>query len=400
MMKSEKMSLWLKTLADALGQGGLVRIALNKPTSDTDDLKSIDIKPVQIKNQVKLSFTYHHKTNDLIKNYTLDEAKALLTTYLSEKFANARLFTLESDWQLTRQGEGHAIHKHPPSEKNAPKFTHNRAKNHIIKSSDKGWMFGLGLSDQSGAILPTAQDKFRQINKYIEILHALIKQLPEHETLRIVDMGSGKGYLTFALYDYMMNTLKRRAIVTGVEMRSDLVKTCNTIAEICGFTNLKFVQGAIENYDCQNANIVIALHACDTATDDALFKAITAKADLIIVAPCCHKQVRREIESGQGASDHDLNFLMCYGTYVEQISEMLTDGLRAQLLELSGYKTNVFEFISNNHTPKNMMITALRQEEPTPNNSAILASISKTKARFGIQKLHLQELLFPKHAHQ
>jgi 2-polyprenyl-3-methyl-5-hydroxy-6-metoxy-1,4-benzoquinol methylase len=390
MNNSPRLVEWFGALESALGEGTLVKLALNKPTPTAGDLKSIDIRPLLIKGEVKLSFTYHHKTNDIVKNYTVDEAKALIVANLAEKFANGRLFTLDADLQLTRQGEGHAVHRHPPTEKTAPKLDHNRAKNRILKEG-KGWMYGLGLSDVHGKVLPTAQDKYRQINKYIEILDGLIKQMPQDKALTIVDMGAGKGYLTFALYDHFVNTLKRAANVTGVEFRTELVKVCNDVAAASGFNGLQFQQGTIESYNCTGADIVIALHACDTATDDAIAKAIHANAALIVVAPCCHKQIRREIEKGNGK--HELDFLMKYGTYVERISEMVTDGLRAELMELSGYKTNLFEFISDAHTPKNVMIVAVKQDQPAKNVGKLKASIEATKAQFGIKTHQLEKLL-------
>jgi SAM-dependent methyltransferase len=393
MSSSPRLAEWLGALVSALGQGSFVKLALNKPTQSAGDLKSIDMRPLLIKGEVKLSFTYHYKTNDIVKNYTIDEAKALIVANLSDKFANGRLFTLDADLQLTRQGDGHAIHRHPPTEKTAPKLDHNRAKNRILKG-DKGWMHGLGLSDAAGNVLPTAQDKFRQINKYIEILDGLIKQLPPGEQLTVIDMGAGKGYLTFALYDHLTHTLKRDAKVTGVEFRPELVKLCNDIAAASGFVKLSFEQGTIEDHDCSGANIVIALHACDTATDDAIAKAVKANADLIVVAPCCHKQIRREIEKGGKLSaDNPLDFLMKYGTYVERISEMVTDGMRAELMELSGYKTNLFEFISDAHTPKNVMIVAVRSKNLYIDRINRNLALQSTKSKFGISSHYLEKLL-------
>jgi Methyltransferase domain len=393
MNSSPRLVEWLSALTSALSEGRMAKLALNKPTENAGDLKSIDVRPLLIKGDVKLSFTYHYKTNDIVKNYTIEEAKALITANLSEKFANGRLFTLDADLQLTRQGEGHAIHRHPPTESSAPQLQHNRAKNRIIKA-DKGWMYGLGLSDAQGNILPTAQDKYRQINKYIEVLDNLIKQLPEMQVLNITDMGAGKGYLTFALYDHLINTLHRPANVTGVEFRKDLVKLCNETAAASGFDGLSFVEGTIEGYDCTGADIVIALHACDTATDDAIAKAIHANASLIVVAPCCHKQIRREMEkSKQTNADNPLDFLLKYGTYTERIAEMVTDGLRAELMELSGYKTNLFEFISDAHTAKNVMIVATQQAVSDKKSAALRASLAKTKQQFGIGVHYLEGLL-------
>ncbi len=238
-----------------------------------------------------------------------------------------------------------------------------------------------------------SQDKFRQINKYVEVLDGLIKPPDSGEKLRIVDMGAGKGYLTFALYDHLANSLRLDVDVVGVEQREDLVALCNDIARAEDFKNLRFVQGSIAKHDCAGADIVIALHACDTATDDAINKAIRAQASLIVVAPCCHKQIRREMERGSGT--HSLGVLMRHGTYVDRLAEMVTDGLRAELLELQGYKTKLFEFVSDAHTPKNVMIVASRQASGRRPEEVekLRASIAATKAQFGIAAHHLERLL-------
>jgi SAM-dependent methyltransferase len=393
MATDPRLQSWLGSLREALDASGFVRLQLNKPAEEAEDLKSVDVRPLMIKGDLKLSFTFHYKTNDIVKNYSFEESAAMLTALLSGKFANARMFTLSADLQLSRQGEGFALHKHPASEAKAPQLDHNRAKQRIV-AGDKGWMHALGLTDTKGAVLPTAQDKYRQINKYIEVLDGLVKQLPERKTIKIADMGAGKGYLTFALYDHLANTLKRKAVVTGVEYRPDLVALCNDTAQASGFDGLRFVPGTIEDYDCAGADIVIALHACDTATDDAIAKAVHADASLIVVAPCCHKQIRREMEKGvKAGADNPLDFLMKYGTYTERIAEMVTDGLRAEMLELSGYKTNLFEFISDTHTPKNVMIVASKLAQPGKNLAKIAASIEATKAQFGIGEHYLEGLL-------
>lgn len=396
-LNDPRLQDWLATLRRSIGDHQFVRLQLNKPTPQAGDLKMIDVRPLVIKREIKLSFTHRHKTNDIVKNYTLDEAVAIISANLAEKFANARLFTLEGDLQLSRQGEGFALHRHPASETQAPKLDHNRQKNRMV-AGGKGWMTALGLADAKGEVLPTAQDKFRQINKYIEVLDGLVKQLPSgtgtDRPVRIADMGAGKGYLTFALYDHVANTMKLRAEVTGVEVRPDLVKLCNETAKASGFGGLKFVEGTIDSYDCTGTDVVIALHACDTATDDAIAKAVNAHAALIVVAPCCHKQIRREMEkSGKSAKDNPLQFLMQYGTYIERVAEMVTDGMRAELMELSGYKVNLFEFISDTHTPKNVMITAVRQGISDKKAQALQTAIAATKAQFGIGRHALEDKL-------
>ena len=170
-----------------------------------------------------------------------------------------------------------------------------------------------------------------------------------------------------------------------------MVDLCNQIATESGFSGLSFVQGTIEDYEAAGIDLLIALHACDTATDDAIFKGIKAKAELIVVAPCCHKQIRREIEKGK--AKNDLDFLTKYGIFLERQAEMVTDGIRALLLEYAGYKTKVFEFISDAHTPKNVLVVGVRAKDNTSDKGGILEKISNTKKYFGIAYHHLEKLM-------
>ena len=385
------LSAWLDVVSVSFDAGQLIKVSIAKPGANAGDLISIDIRPITVKREIKLSFTHHHKTRDIVKNYSLIEAKALLAPMLSDVFSIANLYTVNFDISLKRQSDQFFLSRANPSLKQVD-FAHNRAKNHLLTGQGKPYLQALGLTDKQGQVLKTAQDKFRQINKYIEIIDGLIKDLPPKK-LRIIDMGAGKGYLTFALYDHLISNLKRDCEITGVEYRADLVKLCNEIAASAAFLNLNFVEGTIAGFDCAGADIVIALHACDTATDDAIAKAVNANAELIVVAPCCHKQIRREMKASDGKSE--LDFLLRFGTYQERLSEMITDGLRAQLMELSGYECNLFEFISDAHTPKNVMIVAKRLKNPRNHaaNAKIAASIAQTKQTFGIGSHQLERLL-------
>jgi SAM-dependent methyltransferase len=188
----------------------------------------------------------------------------------------------------------------------------------------------------------------------------------------------------------LTNVLKLEAAVTGVEFRPDMVALCNKIAQNTGFSTLNFVEGTIEDYDSTGTNILIALHACDTATDDAIYKGITANADLIVVAPCCHKQIRREIEKHKASNE--LDFLTKYGIFLERQAEMVTDGIRAMILEYFGYKTKVFQFISDAHTPKNVLVLGIKNPNAVSKKEEILAKLKATKEYFGIEYHHLERL--------
>jgi hypothetical protein len=204
-------------------------------------------------------------------------------------------------------------------------------------------------------------------------------------------MGAGKGYLTFALYDYLANELHKQTFVKGVEYRKDLVDLCNNIANESQLSGLNFVQGSITDFDSTGTNVLIALHACDTATDDAIYKGILAGADLIVVAPCCHKQIRREIEKYK--MQNELDFLVKHGIFMERQAEMVTDGIRSLIMEYFGYTTKVFQFVSDVHTPKNVMITGEKKSKTASQKAEILEKIQAAKKFFGISSHYLETLM-------
>ena len=231
------------------------------------------------------------------------------------------------------------------------------------------------------------QDKYRQICKFVEIFDSLIRKMQDSANLRVVDMGAGKGYLTFAIYDYLTRQLQGDATVLGIESRDELVDNCNAVARRVGYERLSFQCGTIDDTDVSGADVLVALHACDTATDDAIFKGISAGAELIICAPCCHKQLR-----GQLRASNDLTAILKHGILCERQAEILTDGIRALLLQASGYKARVFEFIMPTHTAKNVMIVGEKLASP-PDPATALQQIAAIKAGYGIEHHHLETLL-------
>jgi len=316
----------------------------------------------------------------------------LISEYLNTGFKIGTLFTSEEDLIFEELNNGKVVLRKTKAVKEIPAGSHDNEKSRLIKPDSKSYLTELKITDADGKVFKNAQDKFRQINHYVEILSSLIKELPEGTIKKVADMGSGKGYLTFALYDYLHSVLKLNSEVVGVEYRQDMVDLCNEVAGKSSFDKLNFVQGTIEDYDASDVNLLIALHACDTATDDAIFKGIKANAELIVVAPCCHKQIRREIE--QNKVKNEVSFLTRYGIFLERQAEMVTDGIRALILEYFGYKTKVFEFISDAHTPKNVLVVGIKSKDKgAKNKEEILQKIKASKAYFGIGYHHLERLL-------
>jgi len=380
----------LSATKTAFLSGTLVQLKLGGYHGDEPELKAVLVKKITVKDGEKYSFTYRYKTRDTIKNFSQSEALALLREGLSDAFRSAQLATTDFDMMFERNGAKMRLKRTEVKGREAPSTDHNRAKNRPLTATDKPWLRELGLAGKDGKVRHDAQDKFRQINKMVEIFAPLIQVIKPERPL-IIDMGAGKGYLDFALYDYLATMAKQPVSIVGVEMREQLVADGNATAKASGFDGLSFQSGTIMDFDASGADAVIALHACDTATDDAIFKGISAGASLIAVAPCCHKQIRRQMEAGQ--ADERLEALLRHGIFLERQAEMVTDTLRALLLELNGYKTKVFEFVSDAHTPKNNLIVAEKDGRVGRDREAVLKQITELKTMFGIEQHYLEGLL-------
>ncbi len=391
-MSIDKLNTFFITLEDQLSSGTFLKINLGNYKGEDETLKKILVKPIQTKKGLFLSYTYRHKTRDITKNYTVKEGVDLLKDYLSfNKFRQANYFSTIKDTSVQLVSATKALIKcSSPQQLTKGDLSHDKNKNRKITPNNTTYLQDLKITNNQGKVYNHAQDKFKQINHYIEILSKLIDQLPIKEKYTAVDMGSGKGYLTFALYDYLTNHLNKTAEITGVEYRPDLVELCNGFAQKSNFNNLQFSQGTIQDFHIKNMDILIALHACDTATDDAIKKGIDANAELIIVAPCCHKQIRRELEKHN--VNNDMDILIKHGIFMERHAEMLTDGIRALILEYFGYKTRVFEFIALDHTPKNVLIVAQKHNKTDTEREHILQTIKNRKAYFGVQSHYLETI--------
>ncbi|WP_299860923.1 SAM-dependent methyltransferase [uncultured Hoeflea sp.] len=390
MTPPDRIEELLDAARTAFAGGTLVQLKLGGYHGGEPDLKAVLIKKINVKGGEKYSFTYRYKTRDTIKNFTETEALELLRRGLAEEFRSARLATTEFDLMFERNGAKMRLKRTEVDGREAPSTEHNRTKNRPLTETARPWLKALGLAGKNGAIRHDAQDKFRQINKMVEIFAPLIAALHAERPL-IVDMGAGKGYLDFALYDYLATVARRPARIVGVEMREKLVADGNATARASGFDGLRFETGTIMEYDAAGADAVIALHACDTATDDAIFKGIAAGATLIAVAPCCHKQIRRQMTAGK--PDARFEPLLRHGIFVERQAEMVTDTLRALLLELNGYRTRVFEFVSDAHTPKNNLIVAEKDGRVSRDRDAVLKQIADIKTMFGVEQHYLEGLL-------
>ena len=400
MVKLSAQKKWLACLAGALRGGAFVKLTLGGPRVRSDALKSVLVRPVELKDGPRLSFVYRYPTRDVTKNHPADEALALIENLIGEQFRHAHLFTTQAILELRlRDGKEAQIIKSNPENQPPASTAHDQPKHRLIDPR-AGWLHALGVTTADGNVAKGMEAKFRQINKFVEVLEHLLAQAgvrpsPGAETsespvasdlsgaqldkrasapgdertpavtdgLTIVDMGCGKGYLTFAAYDWLRRSGWKAASVRGIEARPDLVEVCNRTAKANQFKHLQFETGAIAGVKADRADVLIALHACDTATDDAIAWGVRAGASLIIVSPCCHKELRPQLRPPPALAG-----ALRHGIVLERHAEFVTDALRAALLEWAGYETKVFEFISTEHTAKNLMIAATKNHGHRPPN--------------------------------
>ena len=387
-MQITDLDSFLYHVEESFRKAQLIKLTLSGKRDKHTDLKNVFVKPVKIKNEVKLNFVYRHATQDTTKNYDLEEALVLLRNLLEKSFYIANHFTTLHEIQFTITLSGKIlVSKKTVEQVNEPILTHNKEKFRYISTENNVYLRELGITSAEGKVKSDKQDKYRQINKYVEIIETLISSASFSPTFTVADMGSGKGYLTFALYDYLTNTLALSPKITGIELRKELVEQCNQIAKKAEFANLSFETGTIENAQIAEVDMLIALHACDTATDDAIYKGIKSGAKIIVCAPCCHKQIRKQL-----APKNDLKAITKFGILEERQAEIVTDTIRALILEANGYKTKVFEFIASEHTAKNVMITAVKANITAERKVELETEISNLKQLFGIQTHYLQQL--------
>ena len=253
---------------------------------------------------------------------------------------------------------------------------------------DSVFLQHLGITDAKAHIIPSMARKWKQINKFVEIFSGALKQIPEQTSgLRVVDFGSGKGYLTCALYDYMQKHAQK-PYVTGVELNPKMVEFCQNVADQSQFDQLDFFQGDVRTYAPERLDVMIALHACDVATDFAIHTGIRLNAQMIMCAPCCHKELRPQLQAPKVLAP-----MLQFGIHAGQQAEMLTDTIRALLLKAYGYETKVFEFLALEHTSKNKMILATKRKDYAAPDQTVLAQIQALKEMYGIQKHSLELLL-------
>ncbi|WP_278395566.1 class I SAM-dependent methyltransferase [Acinetobacter venetianus] len=363
------------------------RLILSQYKGELAQLEKMTFRQIELQGQATLSCLYHYPTQDMTKNYSIDEGLEKIAELLSQS-KQANLFTLHEDVQL-KKNKKKAMLSRQKKQAEATKIEqqHNREKHRYVQQQSP-FLKHLGITDEKGYVIPSMARKWKQINKFIEIFSNAYEQIDaSQQALNIVDFGSGKGYLTFALYDYLQ-AQNKTPLITGVELRSNLVEFCQQVADEVGFNHLDFFEGDVRSYSPEKLDVMIALHACDIATDFAIHTGIRLNASMIMCAPCCHKELRPQLKSPEV-----LQPMLQFGIHAGQQAEMLTDTLRALLLKAYGYETKVFEFVSLEHTSKNKMILATKRKDIQQPDEKIMQQIQALKEMYGIQKQSLELLL-------
>lgn len=390
MQAAEIRTKFLGKLSASLVDGTFVRLVLSLPAQAGDAPQRVTARCIDLRGTPHLSITSSHATRDETRNLPLLQAVDWIRQQLDSVCRSALLCTTNRDWQFTHPSFGVArLIGHKPGTVEPPARTHDRPHQSWLDASANGWLQALEIVDPQGRVFPRMADKHRQIHHYLELLGHLAEDCGWRagQPVTVADMGCGKGYLTFGAWHLFRQRLKMDARVLGVEVLDELVTMANAAARKIGAEGLKFVPGSVGSVALPAVDALIALHACDTATDDAIRRGIEAGATLIVVAPCCHKEARPQIQS-----PGPLAPVMQHGIMAGRMAEWVTDGLRALFLEWAGYRPKLLEFVASEHTPKNLMIAAVRQGRAFTSEES-KRRIHALKSCFGIQHHALDPLL-------
>lgn len=364
----------------------LERIILSNPRNRDGYIKLI-LRPLILQGELKFQAEEFTEKQAFHKNMGADEAASYLKAQLSVLYRNGEIQSLLGSGnilvgkkgtmtvKMKKKAAGLASDKQISAEKSqtgrkkaidmsqedlARLSCHNRAKKYVLpEGTPVPFLADLGVMTKDGAVVKAKYDKFRQINRFLEFVEDILPRLDRSRETKIIDFGCGKSYLTFAMYYYLKEVKGYPIRIVGLDLKKDVIALCNRLAEKFGFENLTFLHGDIADYEgMDQVDMVVTLHACDTATDYALAKAVRWGARVILSVPCCQHELNGQIESSLLAP------ALKYGLIKERMSALLTDSIRAGLLEEAGYRTQILEFIDMEHTPKNIMIRAVRQGKP------------------------------------
>lgn len=338
------------------------------------------IRPVLVKGLLHYQLTEQRGQQAHHSNLQRDACIAWLKLYILD-FKQTYLYTTSADYHVLIGKKKHLTILNKAPTKNPRELLHNRQKEYVLEEGIPiPFLIHLGVMNPAGKVYPAKKDKFRQINRFLEMIEDILPHLDPSQAVRVVDFGCGKAYLTFALYHYLKNVKGYAIQMVGLDLKADVIRYCQELAQTLGYDNdLQFIQGDINAFDSEKGiDLVISLHACDTATDAALEKAIRWQAKVILCVPCCQHELLHQVEQ------ESLKPLLKHGILKERFSALVTDAARVQLLEVLGYQTQIMEFIDLEHTPKNLLIRAIRHSQRSERQTSAWEVYKKFKCTLNI----------------
>lgn len=395
----------LRNLLEETVDDGLYRITISNPRRKKEAFK-IKIRPVMVKGKMLFQETVYKGTKVFHENRESSPMIDRIEKLMTEDFKQCEVehrkqkatVLVSKKGKMTVNSKKNTYAKTESDEAGQIRMAHNRTKQYILEEGiPVPFLVDLGVQTKEGQVVHARYDKFRQINRFLEFIEDILPTLSKERTLRILDFGCGKSYLTFAMY-YYLHELKRYDVeIMGLDLKEDVIDRCNQLSEKYGYEKLHFGKGDIAAYEQEGlVDMVVTLHACDTATDHALAKAAGWKAGVILSVPCCQHEVNRQIRC------EDLSAVLKYGVIKERISALVTDALRAEMLEANGYTVDILEFIDMEHTPKNLLLRAVKREahgEYAKRQEQIRQKIDQTTAFLHIEPT-LQRLLWRDHRNE
>lgn len=392
------MNEQLKMLLQDTVDNGLYQIILSNPRQKDKAFK-IKIRPVMVKNKVLFQKTVYEGTKVFHENYESCDMISYIIEAMTSRFRQCEVehTSCKAVVLVSKKGKVTVNRKQVRSAEAEPEsarqslMAHNRVKRYILEEGiPVPFLIDLGVQTKEGKIVHARYDKFKQINRFLEFIEDILPTLSKEGVVHIIDFGCGKSYLTFAMYYYLHYLKGYDVEITGLDLKEDVIAHCNLLAQQYGYDKLQFLHGDIADYEgADRVDMVVTLHACDTATDYALEKAVRWNAKVILSVPCCQHEVNKQIHS------ENLSAVLKYGIIKERMSALITDAIRADLLESQGYDTNIMEFIDMEHMPKNLLIRAVKRN----GRSKWKAEHAREEVASLTQELQieptLQKLLFP-----
>lgn len=392
----------LQQLLLSAASGKLLLAVFSGPTPAAAPHIRVDVRPVSLKGQPALQFAARTTTQEFHSNLDPAAATSRLQQLADGRFRNIRIVTSDGETQAVATKNGRwKLHHHRSPEiarttDSNPLPQHDRNRNHLIPAGQPcPFLIHTGVMTADGTVRTSHSRKFRQINRFLEFIHDVADALPEDRTLHVVDFGCGKSYLTFATHHLLATLLRRSCRITGLDRRDDVVATCRQISSDLQLSDLQFQAGEISGFAPESPpDLVVSLHACDTATDDALAQAVQWQASVVLAVPCCQHEMHSLMQTSP------LGPVTDFGLTRERFCALATDACRAALMTAAGYSVQLLEFIDMEHTPKNILLRCVRRRsaDSPAVRAAALQKARELRRSLALPPLRLERLLFPEHA--